>query len=287
MADVLVTGATGLLGGAVVRLLADRHRVTAMSRRPDGEPGVHWVTHDLAQSSLPRDLPSHVDAVVHLAQSRQFRDFPGGAPDVFAVNVAGTAQLLQWALAAGATTFVLASTGGVYDAGPHPHREDEATTLPGAPSFYASSKLAAELLARSYGSQMTVCVLRPFFIYGPGQDRGMLLPRLAHSLRTGAVISIDGADGMRFNPVHVSDAAQAVGAALDLQESGVINVAGPEILSLREAVNLLAAHAGVKPNLHIRGDPAPTDFIGDTARMEALLVPPRTALRDVLEDVSA
>jgi hypothetical protein len=67
----------------------------------------------------------------------------------------------------------------------------------------------------------------------------------------------------------------------------VNNVAGPEILSLREAVDLLAAHAGVEPNLHSRGDRVPTDFIGDTARMEALLVPPRTALRDVLEDVSA
>jgi nucleoside-diphosphate-sugar epimerase len=205
---------------------------------------------------------------------------------VFAVNVASTAQLLDWARAAGATTFVLASTGGVYDEGPEPHREDEAASLPGSPSFYASSKLAAELLARSYQSHMRVCVLRPFFIYGRGQDPGMLMPRLAQSLRTGTAIFLDGPEGMRFNPVHVSDAARAVVAALELPTSEIVNVAGPEVLSLRQAVELLAVNVGIEPNIRVRPDTPPTHLVADTTRMQALLVAPTTTLREVVDELS-
>ena len=131
--------------------------------------GVRWIDHDLADD-LPDTLPSAVDAVVHLAQSPAYKHFPEGAPDVFAVNVASTFALLDYARRASARSFVLASTGGIYDYSPAPIDEDAAL----APSsHYFRSKYAAEVLMESYADLMATIALRFFFVYGPGQ-RGML-----------------------------------------------------------------------------------------------------------------
>ena len=137
MAEVLVTGGTGLLGSRVLARLTEHHDVVAVARcPPQASRGVRWVTHDLSRPTLPPDLPHHVDAVVHLAQSREFREFPSRAGDIYAINVASTALLLAWALEAGARRFILASTGGVYGTGSGAHVEDEPIGWPGVPSFY-------------------------------------------------------------------------------------------------------------------------------------------------------
>src|SRR5206468_7571481 len=52
-----------------------------------------WVDHDLRHPLEGAGLPSSIDAVVHLAQSRRYREFPAGAEDVFALNVRATFEL--------------------------------------------------------------------------------------------------------------------------------------------------------------------------------------------------
>ncbi|MDQ4133756.1 MAG: NAD(P)-dependent oxidoreductase [Actinomycetota bacterium] len=282
MAEVLVTGATGLLGSSLVPALAEHHHVVAVTRRPPDEPsGVRWVIHDLRRPSLPGDLPRSIDVVIHLAQGRAFRDFPEQALDTYEVNVASTARLLDWAWRAGARQFILASTGGVYPNTGMPHREDEAVDAASVGNHYAATKLAAEALAHTYESRFSVVVLRPFFMYGRVQERSMLLPRLADTIASGGAISLGGEDGLRFNPIHVSDAARAVAAALAVPGSTVVNLAGPEALSLRDAAEILGARLGREVRFEREGKSPPDDVIGDTARMAALLTEPRTALADV------
>ncbi len=288
MADVLVTGATGLLGSRVVTALAAEHTVLAIGRHAAStREDVQWISHDLRASALPDGLPSRVDVVIHLAQAREFREFPSRALDTFRVNVLSTALLADWAFAVGASHLMVASTGGVYRPSTKPHREEDVVGSQGTPSFYVASKLASEELARAYGSHMAVVVFRPFFMYGRGQDSRMLFPRLVGSIRSGKAIRLDGQDGMRFNPIHVDDAAQAVVAALALQQSCVVNLAGPEVLALRQAVDLLATALGIDPVVETRPAVSPTDVIGDISTMARLLGPPSTRLADKVHEVCA
>jgi len=186
---LLVTGAGGFVGSRLVAELAPRHEVFAVARRPGPAiDGVVWIALDLARPLDPARLPAGVDSVVHLAQSRRYRDFPDGAADVFAVNVASTVALLEYARHAGVRSFVFTSSGGVYGFSYERFvEEDPVNPL----NFYFGSKYSAELLIGNYGTLFHTVVLRPFFVYGAGQQ-GMLVPNLVERVLTDTEITIEG-----------------------------------------------------------------------------------------------
>jgi UDP-glucose 4-epimerase len=265
---VLVTGAGGMLGRALLERLAPEHEVFALIRGQPAEPmeGVEWVRQDLTEPLDQRELPEGVDAIAHLAQSRRYRDLPEGAEDVFEVNVHSTFRLLEYARRCGARRFVLASTGGVYERSSEPIDEETPLALSGP---YFRSKRIAELLLQDYAEFLSGVALRFFFIYGPGEGQ-TLVPRLARRIAAGEEIVVEGDPGMRMNPIYTDDAAAAVERALALDRSAVINVAGAEVTSLGELVRSLAGALGREPLLCHEGT-SPGDMVADTSRMTELL----------------
>ena len=271
MARIVITGGSGLLGSHLLPRL-------------EGEAEVHAYRGDLTQGLDSAALPAKADAVIHLAQSRRFRDFPDSAGEVARINTLAAVDLAHYAAAAGASHFVYASTGGVYAPGPEPLAETAPLADAGAMGFYAATKLAAERLLAPFAGSFTLVILRPFFIYGRGQDRSMLIPRLADSVKAGTPIRLAGEDGLRLNPIHASDAAAAVRAALRLDGSHVVNLAGPETLTLREIVEELGRRLGRSARLEVDAEAPCADLIGDTRLMARLLVAPRERLFDRLDE---
>ncbi len=276
---VLVTGATGLIGRHLLERISGAHEVTALARGSISGlgPDVLLIRQDLSRS-LNRDaLPERIDAVIHLAQSERHREFPEGAEDVFAVNVQSTLGLLEYARAAGASRFVLASTGGVYAAGEGEITEESVLDPKGA---YAHSKRMAEFLVEDYADILTGVILRPFFVYGPGPSK-LLIARLLADVREGRPIEVAGPHGPRLNPIYASEAAAAFEAALGVTEGGVFNVAGPEPITIAEIAGLIAKEVGREAQIvHTEGDPGPP-LIADTSRMQEVLgVTPQISVRD-------
>jgi nucleoside-diphosphate-sugar epimerase len=279
---VLLTGASGFLGTHVATsLVSAAHEVVVASRHPSsGADGREWLQLDLARPLAGQDLPAAVDAVVHLAQSARYRDFPAGARDVFEVNVRSTFELLEYAREAGASTFVLTSTGGLYDSSPAMESDPiRPRTAEDALAHYVNTKHAAEVLAASYTGILTPIVLRPFFIYGPGQ-REMLVSNLARRVLDGGPVVIDGAPGLTSNPVFVEDAARAVTACLDQTEPGTFNVAGAESVTLEELARLIADAADADVEVTARPG-ASRSLVADITRMrETLGVEPEIPLEE-------
>ena len=284
MADVLLTGGSGLIGRRVLERLSGEHRLWALARTNPDADGVTWIEHDLAEQELPTSLPASIETVVHLAQSDRFRQLPQEAPHVFDVNAGSTVRLLDWARSAGAKRFVYASTGGVYGRGSRPFTENAPLPTAAVMGFYAVSKRCGELLAKTYDAHFTVVVLRFFFVYGAGQQQEMLVPRMVRSVADGTPVRLDGANGITINPTHVDDAADAVARACTLPEGATVNVAGPESLTLREMALAIGRHVGRDPVFENTGQDA-LDLLGDTARMSKLLVPPRIRFADGVADL--
>lgn len=272
--STVITGAGGLIGRNLVAALERDGDVWALTRQAAGSGGrARWIEADLANPAFLDRLPEGVDTVVHLAQSPHYRDFPDQAGDVFNVNVASTAMLLDWSHRHGVRRFVFASAGGADRAGD------------GAPlSNYLAGKRAAELIAQSYAAQFSVTVLRFFFVYGKDQRRSMLMPRLVDAVRAGNPLTLAGPDGIRLNPTHVDDAVAAVRQAVIADRPGTFEIAGPEVMSMRQIGDVIGARVGRAPQFTIdqRGG---TDLIGDISEMSAQLIAPRRRLADGIEDL--
>lgn len=281
MSRILLTGATGLIGHHLTTRLSSGHEVWAVHHRASDQidPKVHPVRWDLTGAPPAGLLPDRLDAVVHLAQSPYFRDFPDRAQHVFDVNVGSTQRLLDHAVRAGARHFVFASSGGVYAPGPAVLREGDPVLTGEALSFYPASKLAGELLVQSYARQFNLVILRFFFVYGPGQRPDMLIPRLVRSIASGEPITLAGAEGLHLNPTYVTDASAAVEQALTLTGSHVINVGGPQVLSLREVAEVIGSHIGRRPVFTSR-ESAAHDLIADITPMIELLGKPQVRFQD-------
>jgi len=278
-ATVLVTGANGFIGRHLLPVLANRYRVVAVARSEGpAAQGVEWVVHDLAEP-LEGVLPARADAVVHLAQSRRYRDFPDGAEDVFAINVQSTFRLLEYARRSGTRSFVFTSTGGIYGYS----YERFAETDPVDPlNFYFASKYSAELLIANYQRFFPTVVLRLFFVYGPGQ-RGMLVPTLIDRVERGETIFVDGEPGLQVNPIYVGDAVRVFEPGLAAQAPGLFNVAGDETLTITDLVRVIGEVTGRQPAIEYRPADRAGDLIGDNAQMRNVLgVVPRTPLREGL-----
>ncbi|MDD5680370.1 MAG: NAD(P)-dependent oxidoreductase [Candidatus Omnitrophica bacterium] len=285
----LVVGANGLIGRCLLDLLTDKWQVAAISRKHlhgRDDDGITWINCDLNNRLDMRLLPKKTDAVVYLAQSDHFRMFPKRADDIFNVNVAGVLAFLQYARRAGAGTFILASSGGVRESICCDSSKEVLKPVECDIEFYHSTKLCAELLARQYAKFFNIIILRFFFVYGPGQRKDMLIPRLISAVKEGKEIILHGINGDKINPIHVSDAAKAVRATLELKESRIIEIAGPKIYTMRMVGEIIGRCTGKKPVFRVRYDGRPRRrIVGDITQMSRYLHAPSVALKEGIKSV--
>lgn len=284
---ILVTGADGLLGRRVVEYASKYSKICAVVHAQPKKPilDVDYLVVDLSKDWNPDVLPKKLSSIIHLAQSSNFRDFPDSALDVFGVNVATTARLLDYARKADVQSFVYASSGGVYGNGSEAFKENAPIVPPGQLGYYLGSKACGEILVQSYASIFQVVILRPFFMYGPGQNRSMLIPRLMDSVATGKHVTLQGTHGLRINPVHVDDAAQAVLAALKLKASATFNIAGPDVISIREICEGMGEYLKTSPKF-IQQDGFANDLIADISAMKSELFSPERSLMNCFFEIN-
>ncbi|HEX6511970.1 MAG TPA: NAD(P)-dependent oxidoreductase [Chloroflexota bacterium] len=287
---ILLTGATGLIGRHLLPLLTSEHEVVAVSRSAASlgdTPGVTPCPMDLSLPLDPGALPERVDAIIHLAQSQRHREFPDGAVDIFRVNVAATAELLDYARRAGARQFVFASTGGVCGFKNGPITE---TDPPMPVGFYLLSKYLGEQLLPPFGDYFSTVTLRYFFVYGPGQWNTVVASTLERLARGDAVFLV-GPNGIHLNPTYVQEAAVATQRALDLEGQHVVNVAGPQTVSFRQLAEIAGRLLERQPVFE-RTQSAALDLVGDLKLMHRLLpdvphIPLEDGLRQTIESYRA
>ena len=270
---ILLTGATGFVGGRLISLLSGRgHELICLQRPGSAVPaGVTPLHGDLARSEAIESLPM-IDTIIHLAQSRHYRNFPIAAADIFAVNTIATARLLDLARHAGVQQFILASTASVYSASNGPCQE-EARLQPN--DFYAATKLAAETLLHPHARYLRTCALRLFTPYGPGQ-RNRLIPTLFQRVRERQAVTLDGkAGGLQLSVAYVDDVAATFMAAAEQGWHGTYNVAATEPTCVRDIATTIGRVIGVEPVFARTGRPEPPTLIADLRRLSGLCDPRR------------
>lgn len=210
---VLVTGASGMLGGATADLLAERgHDVTVLQRRASGGPH-REVRGDVADPDAAARAAAGQDAVVHLAAKV---DVVGDWEEFARTNIEGTRVLLEAARTAGARRFVHVSSPSVAHAG---HSLVGAPAGPADPvaarGDYARSKAVAELLALGAdgpGDDFRTTAVRPHLVWGPGDAQ--LVGRIVARARAGR-LPLLGRGTALIDTTVVDNAAAALVRALE------------------------------------------------------------------------
>jgi NADH dehydrogenase len=220
---ILLTGATGTVGSALLRrLTAEGRPVRALVRdqRRLGEQRVRVqiALGDLAHPPSFRNALRGVDTVVHLAAS--IRDQPGAS--IEELNAMATLRLVRAAERAGVKRFVFFSAMNA-----HHHSRTR---------FFRAKALAEEAVEES---SLDSTVFRPSIIYTPGDPWLTLLDRLSRL----PAVPVSGSGKALYQPVWADDVADAVVNALSSANS-TYELAGPEVLSYNDIVRavLRASH---------------------------------------------
>jgi nucleoside-diphosphate-sugar epimerase len=216
---VLVTGASGLLGGAVARVLVARGEdVRTLQRRPSGIAGASDVAGSVTDPDAVRRAVEGVDAVVHLAARVSLA---GPREEFDAVNIGGTTTLLDAAERAGVRRFVQVSSPSVAHAGASLVGVGAEPADPAhARGDYARTKAAAELLAldrdRGASGGIAVVAVRPHLVWGPGDTQ--LVERVLDRAARGRLPLLDRGAAL-IDTTYVDNAADGIVAALDRAEA--------------------------------------------------------------------
>ena len=168
---VLVTGASGLLGGEVARLLVRQgHDVATFQRRPSGVDGATDFCGSVTDAEALRRAVEGAEGIVHLAAKVSFM---GRAAEFDEVNVEGTRRLLDRARTAGVRDVVYVSSPSVANSGAAiAGLGAEPADPERAHGDYSRTKAEAELLALAADApEFRVAAVRPHIVWGPGDTQ--------------------------------------------------------------------------------------------------------------------
>jgi nucleoside-diphosphate-sugar epimerase len=248
---VLVTGASGLVGAALVPALTARgHTVRAAARRPLAL-SASVVAPDQSLSLRRSGTLDGCEAVVHLAARVHVMDDAAADPlaEHRRVNTAGTLHLAEQAVRAGVRRFVFASTAKVLGEASPRGRPFTDADAPAPADPYAISKAEAEhaLQRLAAARAMRVACVRPPLVYGPGVGANFL--RLMTAIARGRPLPI-GAIGNRRSLVYVGNLVAAIIALVEHDRaSGPFLVSDGEDLSTPELARRIAAALGTGARL--------------------------------------
>lgn len=248
---IVVTGATGNVGSAVVDALAadpSVSEVVGLARRlpeHDSRPKTSYAQADVGQDDLGPILRG-ADALVHLAWMFQ----PTHRPAVtWQANAVGTARVLEAAGEAGVGAVVCASSVGAYSPGEGRVDESHPThSLPGA--GYGREKAYIERVLDAFEARhpsIRVVRLRPAFIFqkasATAQRRIFAGPFLPNSLlRHGRLPVLPWPSGLKFQALHSRDAAEAYRlAVVNDKARGAYNIAAEPVIDSAVMGDLLGA----------------------------------------------
>lgn len=240
---ILITGGAGFIGSHLAEALVKKARLVLFDNlRRDSlsgvpalrsHPGIRLVQGDVLDRRALTRAASGVETVFHLAAIAGVSSYYSEPLKTLQVNLLGTVNALEAAVASGVKRFVYLSTSEIY--GPDALWVDEGGFGRIGPATerrwcYATSKLASEQFVLRYGEAhgIATAILRPFNIYGPRQTGEGAISNFCSAAAGGRPMTVYG-DGAALRAwCYVSDFVAAAQAVLSRRAAGeIFNIGNP------------------------------------------------------------
>jgi nucleoside-diphosphate-sugar epimerase len=282
MQTVLVTGATGFIGGHLIdRLLAGGITVIATSAHEERAREASWfdrvryLPFDLGKVDAGTDyyrLFGEPDAMIHLA----WEGLPNYNADFhLQVNYPRHLLFLENLIRNGLRDLTVTGTCLEYGMQEGCLRED-LPALPGNPYAMAKDHLRVSLEESVSSNGVSFKWARLFYLYGPGQASGSLIPQLERALLNGdAYFNMSGGEQVRdYLPVGEL-AGYLADIALQQRVTGIINCCSGKGIRVRDLVNEYLKARGrsieLRYGVYPYPDYEPMRFWGDNTRLKTVL----------------
>ncbi len=270
---ILVTGARGFVGSHLLP------RLSALRHQP--------IAHDIEEGDLAQQPPAEdgISVVIHLAARSSVPESWTDPPAYYRANVLGAANVLEYCRRHGARLILVSSY--VYGR-PRYLPIDEDHPLE-AFNPYGHSKILAEEAARYYARAfgVQIVIVRPFNLYGPGQNPSFLIPTLMRQALDPEKDCIEVQDARpRRDFLFVGDFAELLVKLVDSTANGVYNAGTGTATSIGELAALLAELTAKHKPLVDLARPRPDEVLdmhaSITRARRELGWEPRTAIREGL-----
>jgi uncharacterized protein YbjT (DUF2867 family) len=219
---VVVLGASGVVGSALVDVLKETHDVVAVARRPRSEPGVEWIAADLTSEPDTARALAGADVVVHLVHSL-------GQDDYERRDLAIAANVARAAAAAGVSQIVF--LGGL---------GDESTSL----SRHLQSRRETGIALAS--GSVPVTTLRAGMVVGKGSAAFETIVALVDRL---PAMVCPRWVSVPTQPIALGDVVDIIAGTIGLEATygETFDVGGPEVMTYREMIDRIAKIRGRRP----------------------------------------
>ena len=267
---VLITGANGLLGQALVRRLSQNHEYDVLATSHHDTPRFEggscgYVPLDVTQpddvANVFEDFTPNV--VINCAAMSDVAECDENRNEAWATNARAVKTLAKQCRTHGAR-LVQVSTDFVFNGKRGPYDED---ARPDPVNYYGRTKLAGENAVREAG-RSNWAIVRTVLLYGTGHNlsRSNVVLWIADQLSQNEPLHI--VDDQYRTPTHVDDLAAGIDRLVHREKTGIYHISGRELVSIYELACTVAEVFGYNESLI---EPVPSDFFEDDVER-----PPRT-----------
>lgn len=241
---VLVVGSNGLVNRHFVEIYKDFYDLTLIASKGNRHASIFSIEEFLKESSFKQVY--YFDAMIIGVQTNSSHT----------INEFDLVKsLCEYISIFRPKLVIYFSTGGLYKF--HDVCVTENSTLKDLDEMdeYFKTKFYSERTLASIVDHSKFVILRPFFIFGPGQKNHFLIPRLFGKLISNDNIKLDSRNGPLINPIYVHDVCLLLNKLISnsetLENKTTINVSGNELISLRDLISELEKIAGHSKSLII------------------------------------
>lgn len=295
---ILVTGARGFIGAGVVHAAHRQgHEVVATDHSQQGRrlpAGVQAIDGDITRPQEWRSAFEGIEAVVHCAAIHRPDEIADDTVRAIEVNLRGTRLMLEAAADAGVQRFVHLSSAKAYgEPLGFPSREDD---LVNPVESYGLAKVITEDYCRYFTATtgMRCISLRPYSVYGPGQDFSTgYIGQLLEAWTDGKGVALSGGPEFVRDFVHIDDVVDmCLASALADQPFDVVNVGSGGPTTLGALIDLFCSQLGAELDVSFKPARRGTieRMLADLTRQNAVLnrdpIPLAVGLKGTVEAYS-
>ena len=260
MLNLLLFGGSGFVGRNFIKKYYKNYKIFSCGRTAVSEKNVENIYCNLKKKINFSKLPKKIDKIIYLAQEPEYVNFPSSSDSILNINFLRFYELLKHCADQKISGIIYLSSGGIYGLSKKPVKESdwvkdyennwkfENSKL----NFYFKTKIMSEIVANSYRNIMKICILRPFFIYGPGNRENALFNKIIKRISHSEPIILDSQEGIRISTIHIIDAVDAINHCIKKNLNDTFNLCGKETYTLKQISEMIAELLGKKVKFRIK-----------------------------------